>query len=235
MEGDSVTESGELTRGAGPVESGPIQSTGTPECRYIDLANGSLQRAAEVVGDKWVMMIVRDAMIGVTRFDELRHRLGCSAPVLSNRLRRLVREKILEPVPYRDPGQRTRLEYRLTEKGAALFHALAAIMHWGDSYLADASGAAFSVRHSGCGCLARTATYCEVDGVAIEIGHLYMAPGPGARFTEQHSTDAAGNGGQNQPADLRLLPGAVGGEQHSVNAARARPTGDAVSPANSPA
>jgi DNA-binding HxlR family transcriptional regulator len=178
-----VTERSEVTlNGAGPAGNGRRQPAATPECRYIDLANGSLRRAAEVVGDKWVMMIVRDAMIGVTRFDELRTRLGCSAPVLSNRLRRLVREKILEPVPYRDPGQRTRLEYRLTEKGAALFHALAAIMQWGDFYLADPGGPAFSVRHAECGCVARTDTYCEVDGAPIEIGRLYIAPGPGARY-----------------------------------------------------
>jgi DNA-binding HxlR family transcriptional regulator len=159
--------------------------TATPDCRDIDLANGSLRRAAEVVGDKWVMMIVRDAMIGITRFDDLRTRLGCSAPVLSNRLRRLVREKILESVPYREPGQRTRLEYRLTDKGFALFHALAALMHWGDSYLADPGGPAFSVRHTDCGGLARIGSYCERDGSAIEVGHLYIAPGPGARLARR--------------------------------------------------
>ncbi|HEX3828788.1 MAG TPA: helix-turn-helix domain-containing protein [Sporichthyaceae bacterium] len=198
-----MTQRDELIRnGAGPVGVRGSHSTATAQCRYIDLANGSLRRAAEVVGDKWVMMIVRDAMIGVTRFDELRTRLGCSAPVLSNRLRRLVRERILEPVPYQDPGQRTRLEYRLTDKGAALFHALAAIMQWGDSYLADPGGAAFSVRHSECGCLARTATHCERDGTPIEIGHLYIAPGPGARFTE--ATGARSTDGVPGPANSSI-------------------------------
>lgn len=166
--------------------AGEGQSTAIPQCRDIDLANGSLRRAAEIVGDKWVMMIVRDAMIGVTRFDELRTRLGCSAPVLSNRLRRLVQEQILEPVPYRDPGQRTRLEYRLTAKGSALFHALAAIMQWGDEFLADPEGSAFSVRHAGCGCLAHIASYCEVNGAAIGSDELYLAPGPNARLSDGH-------------------------------------------------
>lgn len=154
----------------------------TPECRDVDLANGSLRRAAEVVGDKWVMMIVRDAMIGVTRFDVLRTRLGCSAPILSDRLRRLVREDILVPVPYQEPGKRTRYEYRLTHKGAALFQALAAIMQWGDAYLPGPDRGAFSVRHHGCGCVVDAAPHCAVDGTAIEVGEVYLAPGPNAQF-----------------------------------------------------
>lgn len=172
---------------AAPIALPPAATppTATAECRDIDLANGSLRRAAEVVGDKWVMMIVRDAMVGVTRFDDLRTRLGCSAPVLSDRLRRLVREDVIVPVPYQEPGQRTRFEYRLTHKGAALFHALAAIMQWGDTYLAEPGGGAFSVRHHGCGCVAKVAPYCAVDGTAIEVGEVYLAPGPNAKFLSQ--------------------------------------------------
>lgn|GEM_PF-306364 len=183
------------------AEYGP---TATPDCRYIDLANGSLRRAAEVVGDKWIMMIVRDAMIGVTRFDELRVRLGCSAPVLSNRLRRLVREGILESVPYREPGQRTRTEYRLTGKGAALFQALAAIMQWGDAWLADAAGAALRVRHTGCGCVAQLGAHCQRDGSVIGVGQLYIAPGPNARFV-----------GGPRRADVNPGPGS---DHHAVQA-----------------
>ncbi|MGQ0843246.1 MAG: winged helix-turn-helix transcriptional regulator [Sporichthyaceae bacterium] len=160
----------------------------TPECREIDLANGSLRRAAEIVGDKWVMMIVRDAMIGVTRFDELRTRLGCSAPVLSDRLRRLVREDVLVPVPYQEPGKRTRFEYRLTRKGAALFQALAAIMQWGEEYLAGGEGTAFSVRHQGCGCIAKVAPSCAVNGAAIAVGEVYLAPGSNARFLPEQGS-----------------------------------------------
>jgi DNA-binding HxlR family transcriptional regulator len=165
--------------------SPPSYPTATSVCRDVDLANGSLRRAAEVVGDKWVMMIIRDAIIGVTRFADLRRRLGCSAPVLSNRLRRMVAEGILEPVPYRDPGQRTRYEYKLTAKGSELFHALAAIMQWGDKYMCEPGGGAFVVRHSGCGCVTRTASYCELDDAAIEVGQLYLAPGPNARFVDR--------------------------------------------------
>lgn len=159
------------------------QGPGTPiDWREVDLENGSLRRAAEIVGDKWIMLIVRDAMLGITRFDELQHRLGLSAPVLSVRLRRLVDEGILQPRPYREPGQRTRMEYTLTHKGAELFHALVAIMQWGDRYLADPVGPALVFRHDGCGGNVRVVVRCLDEDMDIEVGDAHIAPGPGARF-----------------------------------------------------
>lgn len=149
--------------------------------RDIDLENGSLRRAAEIVGDKWVMLIVRDAMLGITRFDEIQHRLGLSAPVLADRLRRLVEEGVLEPRPYREPGQRTRTEYTLTRKGAELFHALVAIMQWGDRYLADPVGPALRFVHQ-CGAPVAVTARCLHEDVDVCVGDAHIVPGPGARF-----------------------------------------------------
>jgi DNA-binding HxlR family transcriptional regulator len=181
-----------------PPVSSPPERTGTRQARRaraaggapppepvdwrdIDLENGSLRRAAEIVGDKWVMLIVRDAMLGITRFDELQHRLGLSAPVLSTRLRRLVEEGILQPQPYREPGQRTRTEYALTRKGAELFHALVAIMQWGDRYLADPVGPALSFRHDRCGGPVRVVVRCDAEDMDVDVDDAHIAPGPGAK------------------------------------------------------
>src|SRR5436305_3789898 len=67
-------------------------------------------RASGMLGDRWILLILRDATIGVTRFDEFRNHLGIADNILSARLRRLVDGGLLVKVPYRD-GQRTRQEY----------------------------------------------------------------------------------------------------------------------------
>ncbi len=175
----STSSSGSAATVDTEAASGP---TPVLDWRDVDLENGSLRRAAEIVGDKWVMLIVRDAMLGITRFDDLQHRLGLSAPVLSARLRRLVEEGVLEPRPYREPGQRTRTEYRLTRKGAELFHALVALMQWGDRYLADPIGPALSFRHDRCGGPIRIIASCGVEEVEVEAGNAHIEPGPGARM-----------------------------------------------------
>lgn len=190
----SVPVQDDARASAADAETGPA---GPVDWRDIDLENGSLRRAAEIVGDKWVMLIVRDAMLGITRFDELQHRLGLSAPVLSVRLRRLVDEGILEPRPYREPGQRTRMEYKLTRKGAELFHALVAIMQWGDRYLADPRGPALTFRHDGCSGPVRVVVRCEADGVEIAVGDAHIAPGPGARYAAK----GRWRGNSGSPAD----------------------------------
>jgi DNA-binding HxlR family transcriptional regulator len=180
--GGSARVSAETTRVNDHAATGPEGTAPALDWRDVDLENGSLKRAAEIVGDKWVMLIVRDAMLGITRFDDLQHRLGLSAPVLSARIRRLVDEGVLEPRPYREPGQRTRTEYCLTRKGAELFHALVALMQWGDRYLAEPIGPALVLRHDACGGPIRIIACCGEENVEVHAGEAHIEPGPGARF-----------------------------------------------------
>ena len=86
------------------------------------------------------MLILREAFYGTTRFDDFAERVGIYQPVAAARLKELVDDGLLEREPYRDPGQRTRYRYRLTEKGADLFPVLVALKQWGDRWLAP-SGA----------------------------------------------------------------------------------------------
>lgn len=76
--------------------------------------------------------------------------MGLSEAVLADRLRKLVAAGILDTVPYREPGSRTRNEYRLTPKGWDLWPAMIALKQWGDRYTADPEGPPLEVRHRDC-------------------------------------------------------------------------------------
>jgi DNA-binding HxlR family transcriptional regulator len=109
----------------------------------------SIARALEAIGDRWTMLVIRDAFHGVRRFDDFQERLGIARNVLSDRLSRLVEEGILEKRPYQERPQR--FEYRLTSKGVDLFPVLVSLMKWGDRHAPDPGGPPMLVLHRGCG------------------------------------------------------------------------------------
>jgi DNA-binding HxlR family transcriptional regulator len=97
--------------------------------------NCSIAGALEVVGERWTLLIIRDAFLGLSRFDEFRESLGIARNVLTDRLNTLVEEEIFERVPYGDRPDR--FDYRLTQKGLDLHVALIGLRQWGDTYLCD--------------------------------------------------------------------------------------------------
>jgi DNA-binding HxlR family transcriptional regulator len=103
-----------------------------------------------VVSTRSAFLILREAFYGTTRFDDFAARAQVSEPVAAARLRELVDEGLLEREDYQEPGQRTRQRYRLTEKGADLLPAVAALMQWGNRWLDD-SGGPVELRHRDCG------------------------------------------------------------------------------------
>ena len=95
----------------------------------------SIARALEVIGERWTLLIIRDAFLGLCRFDEFQESLGISRNTLTDRLNKLVDAGIFRRVPY---GVRSdRYDYRLTEKGLDLHVALVGLRQWGDRYLCD--------------------------------------------------------------------------------------------------
>lgn len=110
----------------------------------------TIARTLEVVPTRSAFLILREAFYGTTRFDDFATRVGISAPVTAARLRELVERGLLEREDYREPGQRTRQRYRLTERGAELFPVLVALMQWGDRWLDDGEGPV-ELRHRECG------------------------------------------------------------------------------------
>ena len=97
--------------------------------------NCSIARALEVVGERWTLLIIRDALLGLHRFDQFHESLGIARNVLTRRLNRLVEEGILERVRYSERPER--YEYRLTIKGRDLAVTLAGLRQWGDTYLSE--------------------------------------------------------------------------------------------------
>ncbi|MCW2930777.1 MAG: hypothetical protein JWM19_1739, partial [Actinomycetia bacterium] len=95
--------------------------------------NCSIARALEIVGERWTLLIIRDALLGLRRFDQFQQSLGIARNVLTDRLNWLAGEGILERVRYSD--RPVRYEYQLTPKGRDLLLPLTAFRQWGDKYL----------------------------------------------------------------------------------------------------
>jgi DNA-binding HxlR family transcriptional regulator len=98
----------------------------------------SIARTSNLLGDWWTPLVLREAFYGAKRFDEFVERLEIGRNVLTQRLNRLTDEAILEKRKYQNKP--ARYEYRLTDKGRALFDVLAAMLRWGDDWLWDAAG-----------------------------------------------------------------------------------------------
>jgi DNA-binding HxlR family transcriptional regulator len=109
----------------------------------------SVARTLSVVGERWTMLILRDAFRGIRRFDDLSRTTGAPRPLLAERLRTLTDEGVL--VRRRYSEQPDRYEYRLTEKGLDLHPVVISLMAWGDRWMDDGDGPPVTVEHRACG------------------------------------------------------------------------------------
>jgi len=123
------------------------------------------------------MLIVRDAFLGVTRFDDFQERLGISRNILNQRLNHLVECGVLDKVPYSDHPPRH--DYRLSDKGRDLWPILTAMRQWGDRYAAPA-GPPLQVAHKTCGHVSDAVMVCSACGERMGARDVRAAPGPGA-------------------------------------------------------
>jgi DNA-binding HxlR family transcriptional regulator len=128
-----------------------------------DRSRCSVAGTLAVVGEKWSLLVLREAFLGVRRFADFQRVLGAPKAVLTDRLTTLVEQGILARVPYQPEGERQRHEYRLTAKGRALYPTLVALMEWGDTYLAEGEVPPLSLRHRGCDAPVHLELVCE-DG-----------------------------------------------------------------------
>lgn len=144
----------------------------------LDHHNCSFARTVDVIGDRWSLMILRDAFFGVRRFSQFKHRLGITQAVLSARLSHLVENQLLRRRPVEDDGSRE--EYQLTDKGRALFPVVVALMQWGDQWIHGDVGAPVKLigRETAQGVDPLRVT---VDGVPVDVRQIALAPGPGAK------------------------------------------------------
>jgi DNA-binding HxlR family transcriptional regulator len=146
-----------------------------------DTRNCTIEAALRLVGEKWTFLVLREAFNGVRRFEEMQHRTRMPRQILSNRLGWLVDQGLLRKVPYREPGQRSRSEYRLTERGIDLFPLLVALMEWGSKHAASQDGPLVELRHRDCGAAVRLELRCAAGHRLASARDVTPVPGPGAR------------------------------------------------------
>lgn len=111
----------------------------------------SVGRAMDVIGTRSAFLLMREAYYGTTRFADFAERVGITEAVAATRLKELIDEGLLSQRPYREPGQRTRQEYVLTDKGRDLLPVVVALMKWGDRHLAGPKGPPVALSHTACG------------------------------------------------------------------------------------
>ncbi|AYZ32221.1 helix-turn-helix domain-containing protein [Serratia sp. FDAARGOS_506] len=122
----------------------------SPDHPTVSLALCGLAQAADLLGDRWTLLILREAFYGVRRFEELRENIGASRQALSGRLNVMVQQELLTKRAYREPGERERYEYVLTSKGRSLGPILVALMAWGHQHiLHDTPHVQLVNKHSG--------------------------------------------------------------------------------------
>ena len=144
--------------------------------RDYDGQDCSIARALEIVGERWTLLIIRDAFLGLHRFDEFQESLGIARNVLTDRLNRLVEEGLLERVRYSE--QPERYEYHLTEKGIALDVALAGLRQWGDAYLSKTPPRVLLRRSDN---KPVVAAFVPKGARTLDFDELELVPGPNRR------------------------------------------------------
>ncbi|MER6273965.1 MULTISPECIES: winged helix-turn-helix transcriptional regulator [unclassified Streptomyces] len=137
----------------------------------------SIARTVDLLGDHWTPLVVREAFYGIRRFDEFQQELGIARNTLTDRLRHLVDERILEKRLYE--AEPPRYDYVLTEKGRDLFAVLAAMSAWGDRWLAGERGVPVVFHHEACDHDTTPEVVCAQCRTPLRSEETSMRMGPG--------------------------------------------------------
>lgn len=143
----------------------------------------SVARSLSVLGDRWTLLILRNAFLRMRRFEDFQANLGLTRHLLASRLKRLVSEGILERVAYQQAP--ARYEYRLTDKGRALHPVLMTLTAWGDRWMDQGKGPPLLYQHKHCGKLMKPTLVCSECGEPVEAHHVVPLAGPGLRTRSQ--------------------------------------------------
>ena len=142
----------------------------------------SIARTLDAIGDRWSLLIIRDAFYGVRRFEVFQRDLGVARNILAERLQKLVDRGVLEKRQYEE--RPPRYEYRLTERGRDLVGVVLAMMRWGDDWTGEGP-APVSVIHTTCGHVTRPVVTCSECGDELRLGELMADPIPMTRVVGQ--------------------------------------------------
>ena len=141
----------------------------------IDSQVCSVARALSIVGERWTLLIIRDAFKGTRRFDEFYRNLGVTRHRLAERLTGLVEAGVMTRVPYCD--RPVRYEYRLTRMGLGLYPVLMTLGSWGDVWLDKGQGPPTEYWHAGCGSLTKPVLSCSECGDSLRPEEVSARPG----------------------------------------------------------
>ncbi len=150
----------------------------------------SIARSLEVIGERWTLLIVRDALLGAERFEEFQESLGIASNVLTSRLKLICEEGLLERLP--DEQRPGRPKYVLTEKGRELGPALIVLMKWGDRHYPAPGGPPRLTLHAGCGGEIGADLCCKRCERRVGPGEIELPLGPGSTATRRERVPAAG-------------------------------------------
>lgn len=134
----------------------------------------SIARALEIVGERWTLLVVRDALYGVRRYNDFLVHLGIPRAVLAARLQALTAEGILDKRRYQQSPPRD--EYVLTDRGIALWPTLRSLGLWGREHFGEEKLRVF--RHAGCGTELGPYGECATCGTVVPVPDVEMVPGP---------------------------------------------------------
>ena len=137
----------------------------------------SIARTLAVAGEPWSPLVIRDVFVGINRFDDIQRDLGISRKVLTERLRHLEREGMLERRAYSE--RPPRYEYALTEMGQGFVDVLMSMVGWGDRWTAGDAGPPVLYRHHACGEIAHVEPVCSHCGEPMHSTDVDVEPGPG--------------------------------------------------------
>jgi DNA-binding HxlR family transcriptional regulator len=145
----------------------------------------SIAQTLEVVGEWWSLLILRDAFLGIRRFDDFVERLGISRNILTIRLDSLVAAGILERRPYDEA--RGRYDYLLTDKRRALWPVITALRQWGDQWIYGTGNEPLLLEHRSCGCTTTAQMTCNTCGEPLDARSVRAIARLGAADDATHA------------------------------------------------
>jgi DNA-binding HxlR family transcriptional regulator len=195
----------------------------------MDESDCSIAATVRIIGDRWTLLILRDAFRGIRRFDEFHHDLGIARNLLTDRLARLVEHGIFEKVAYQE--RPARFEYRLTRKGIELSPSLVALMKWGDTWMAGDSGPPVVLVHDECATAVDQVFHCpacEVDVTPLQLRNRDLRHRSQPSHTTTEPTAAASRSmsadlfDEPEPDHAHVAHASVARRPHVAGASRGR-------------
>ena len=147
--------------------------------RDVGRLDCTIARTLSVVGDRWTLLVLRDAFLGIRRFEQFQAELGITRHRLADRLGKLVKHGVLKRERYQT--RPSRWEYRLTEKGLDLYGVIVSVADWGDKHMAGRKGPPVERVHRTCGRATRLRLTCEHCGEGVTARDMRVRPGAGYR------------------------------------------------------